>query len=132
MRDPNHPHGVVRESLEYGAEQVPGFWAKSRESAAFLDQEALAQLGQRFADLPIESRRRTVERLFGPYTRARSAWRATYFLTESGRRIRRLWRPVASQILISFYSSALGWRSVGYSLRPGQCSNLVDYQSPGS
>ena len=132
MRDPNHPPGVVRENLEYAAERVPGFWAKSSAAAAFLDQEALAHLGQRFADLPIESRRRTVERLLGPYARASTAWRATYFLTESGRHILRLRRTVASQILIGFYSSVIGWRSVGYSRRPGQCSNLVDYQSPGS
>jgi hypothetical protein len=35
---------------------------------------------------------------------------------------------VSQPILVGFYNRPEGWQVVGYARRPGECSNLVDYQ----
>ena len=103
-----------------------------RAAAAFLDRRSGADHQLRFAALDIERRRRLVERLLQPYTQRTLFSAAHYYLTADGRAVRSVWHSVAKPIMVDFYASSLGWRVVGYSRQPGECSDLVDYQSPVS
>jgi len=66
--------------------------------------------------------------LLRPYTTRTLVTNPYYYLTGDGRSVRRLWSAVAKPIMVDFYASAHGWRVVGYSRQPGECSNLTDYQ----
>jgi len=101
-----------------------------RAGAAFLDASSRAAHGVAFAALDGEGRRQVVDQLLRPYT-TRSLFSNPYFyVTEHGRRVRSLWSRIARPIIDDFYTSPLGWEVVGYRRRPGECSNLTDYQFP--
>jgi hypothetical protein len=127
--DPRSPAEVLRESLDSHATGAPGYRGEFQIASGFLDRLARDQglPGFGVADLP--ARRRLIEARFGGYVR-QARRRVVYYLTPSGRRTARTWEFVARPLLAAFYRSSWGWRVVGYPRKPGECSNLVDYQSP--
>jgi len=120
--------GVMRDAVDYLTREVPGYRREFTVAARLLDEHALADGGSAFAALPLDARRHLIDRLFRPYAEASAARRALLLLTRDGRHARRLLRLTVGPILGEFYSSSLGWSAVNYDHRPGECSNLVDYQ----
>lgn len=116
---------VIRTTLDEHA--TDGAFAAA---VALLDAQSAAHYQARFVELDGERQRAVVHRLLDSYTDRTPLSTAYYYLTEDGRRIRHLWSAVAQPIVVGFYTSSLGWQVVGYPLRPGECSNLVDYQYP--
>jgi len=108
----------------------PSSAAELRAAVAFLDAKSFGDLRLPFAALDLERRRRLVDDLLRPYTTRTLATNPYYYLTGAGRSVRRLWSAVAKPLMVDFYASPLGWRLVGYSRQPGECSNLTDYQLP--
>ena len=125
------PSHVLEQALGDLAGQVPGYLSEFQAAARFLNEKAGARSGSPFASTALESRRALVETQFRGYV-GRSRRRAFFFLTSDGRRTAGTWEFVARPMLAAFYRSPYGWRVVGYAKRPGECSNLVDYQRPVS
>ena len=103
-----------------------------RDAAALLDQASTRRYQVSFVALDVARQREIVNDLFRPYANRTFRGRAYYALTSDGRRVRDAWSSVAKVILAGFYESRLGWQVVGYTRRPGECSNLVDYQYPAA
>lgn len=112
------------------ARDVPGYHLELQRAVALLDERSRARQGREFAALPLDARRALVDELFVPMLRAGPIGRRLRRLLPSGQEIARLWRFVAQGLLVGFYSSPLGWRLVGYSVPPGSCAGLADYQGP--
>jgi len=121
---------TMREVARELARDVPGYHLEFRRAAALLDERSRARHGRAFAALPLDARRALVDELFVPMLRAGPIGRRLRRLLPSGQEIARLWRFVAQGLLVGFYSSALGWRLVGYPVPPGSCAGLADYQGP--
>jgi len=119
---------VIAEIVNQHLARVPAALAAFGDAAAVLDEASVAQYGTGFAQLELARRRQLVADILTPYTSRRLFARPYYALTAQGDRIRRLWSDVSHPIIVGFYNSAEGWRVVGYTRRPGQCSNLTDYQ----
>jgi len=117
--------GILKQRAAY-----PASATELRAAVAFLDTKSFDELGLPFAALDLERRRRLVGDLLRPYTTRTLATNPYYYLTGTGRSVRRLWSAVAKPLMVDFYASPLGWRVVGYSRQPGECSNLTDYQFP--
>jgi gluconate 2-dehydrogenase subunit 3-like protein len=118
-------HGILKQQASESSSA-----AQLRAAAAFLDAKSFGELRLPFAALDLERRRRLVGDLLRPYTTRTLFANPYYYLTGTGRSVRRLWSSVAKPIMVDFYASPLGWRVVGYSRQPGECSNLTDYQFP--
>jgi hypothetical protein len=112
---------IVRDLVADGDPTLP-------DAMALLDDRAQEEAGARFARLDLERRRGVVDKILGPYASRTLFSNPYYYLTATGRRTRLLWWRVAKPVLIEFYRSPLGWRLVDYQRRPGECSNLTDYQ----
>ena len=117
--------GVIRATISENGVN-PDF----RAAAELLDEKSLSIYRIRFAELDGDRRRRLLHHIFDPYRDRTLLSSAYFYVTDSGRRVRRLWSSVAGPIIAEFYTSSFGWRVVGYPRRPGECSNLVDYQGP--
>ncbi len=122
--------GIVADIVRRQIAATPTALADFRAAAEFLDREALTDRGVAFAALESADRERTVAALLTPYTTRRFFSEPYYRFAETGRQVRRLWMAVARPIIVGFYDSPDGWQVVGYSRRPGECSNLIDYQFP--
>ncbi len=123
---------VIDATLRGMTSDSPDLVRTLRAGAAVLDARSGAAHGTAFAVLDGERRRRLVEGLLRPYTTRNLFSNPYYYLTEDGRRVRSLWSTVAQPVIAGFYTSRLGWQIVGYPRRPGECSNLTDYQLPAS
>jgi hypothetical protein len=99
-------------------------------AAQLLDAQSLADTRVRFVALDGERQGALVRRLLEPYAARTLLTIPYYYASGDGSRIGHLWSAVAQPIVRDFYNSPLGWQVVGYSRRPGACSNLIDYQNP--
>lgn len=122
---------VIRDRLTELAETASGA-DDLRTAAAFLDARSRDAHGVPLAQLDFDRRRTLIEEILRPYTARTLFTNPYYYVTDFGRHVRRLWSSTARPVVLEFYAHDLGWRTVGYSRRPGQCGNLEDYQFPVS
>ncbi|MFQ5666138.1 MAG: hypothetical protein ACE5I7_06855 [Candidatus Binatia bacterium] len=120
---------LIRRTLEERATE-PATAAEFQEAVAFLDRRSFTGYKLPFVKLAMPDRRQLANDLLKPYTTRTLLSIPRYHLTAGGRRVRHLWHSVATPLIARFYTSSFGWQVVGYARRPGECSNLIDYQFP--
>jgi hypothetical protein len=119
---------VIADIVNQHLTRVAAAGAAFRDAAALLDEVSMGRYAVGFVWLDLDTRRQLLADILTPYTARRLFTRPYYALTSQGDRIRRLWSDVSQPIVVGFYTRPEGWQVVGYERRPGQCSNLIDYQ----
>lgn len=138
------PHGAAeagREAIlrrfEVRSETEFGFLAAVHEGLAYLRGELLGRQPGPLSRVPLEARRRTLERaLRNGQSRSHWAVIATAILPALGPRLRRAACArlfVYEDILRGFFMSDAGWQVVGYSYGPYSCAGIDLYtRAPGT
>jgi hypothetical protein len=114
---------ALAQYIDERAQSQNGYFRLYRDTAALVDRLA----GRRFAELPVADRAAIVSaRIFARDDRSRR--REHRFLFE--RREERAVRFAIPDLIRGYYTSAGGWRVVGYSVPWGECSDLTRYTRP--